>query len=453
MNVQELEGAESVEKAKQALEYIRKAADAAHLTCEVFEGQVLEIHGRTLHLGLLYGSDDEVEAKLKGAAALLHVLLGRAYGSGGPDGWKMAGAHAPTLTIESAGIHDDTSLVSLSPAANYPAKALGKGLVPLWNLGSSIKGKWGCDSLDDLVVEYGAKALAARAFPGRKALVEEVMEKRAKVVNFSSLSEIRQVNLSAVPVGGNGLEPTVDRPFSCFGFVLSMDLDGFTRRVDIAAHGTDADQLKLAEDFLEIMEDAAEFARKHPEWFIQFPFAGDNAIFGVTAPNISEFGVLKKRKPVEIAVEWESAMGEKARKAGFGGWGQAAAAGGIPHGNSKGNLHVGGIVLGARRFLVGIGPGMRYSRQAFVHVSPEMDEQAMSSLDTGDLHPQLAKEFSECGSNNGGTSAYYRKAKLGALAKAVEAIQLAEKQQVAKLAFPSIQLTGTSVPNRPYFRH
>lgn len=453
LHVQELEGAESVEKAKQALEYIRKAADAARLTCEVFEGQVLEIHGRTLHLGLLYDSDEEVEDKLKGAAALLHVLLGRAYGSGGPDGWKMAGAHAPTLTIESKGIHEDTSLVSLSPAANYPAKALGKGLVPLWSLGSSIKGNWGCDTLDDLVVKYGAIALAARAFPGRKALVEEVMEKRAKVVNFSSLAEIRQINLSAVPVGGNDSGPTVDKPFSCFGFVLSMDLDGFTRRVDVAARGTAADQQKLAEDFLKIMEDAASFARTHEEWFIQFPFAGDNAIFAVTATNISEFAVLKKVEPVSIAVEWEKAMGDQARSAGFGGWGQSAAAGGTPHGNSKGNLHVGGIILDERRFLVGIGPGMRYARQAFSHVEPGSDEQAMSSLDTGELHPRLSREYSECPSNNGGKSSYYRKATLRGLAKAVAEVRVQQQEQVAKVAPSKIQLTASSVAHRPYFRN
>lgn len=454
LNLQELEGAESVGKAKQALDYIGKAADAAHLVCEAFNGQVLEIHGRTLHLGLQYDVDADVEDLMKGAAALLHVLLKKAYGSGGPDGWRMAGAHAPTLTIESAGIHDDTSLVSLSPAANYPAKALGKKLVPLWNLCSCIQGKWACESLDDLVDKYGMKKAAAMVSgAGRQSLEEQVMTKRAKVVNFASLAEIRQVNCQAMPIGSGGLNPTVDKPLSCFGFVLSMDLDGFTKRVDVAAHGSAQDQLKLAEDFLQIMENAATFAREHEEWFVQLPFAGDNAIFAVTAPNISEFGVQKKRVPVEIAVEWEAAMGKQAREAGFGGWGQAAAAGGTPHGNSKGNLHFGGIVLGDRRFLVGIGPGMRYARQAFSLVDPANDEQAMSILDTGELHPRLAREFCDCPSTNGGKSSYYRKAKLSGLSKAVEELKAADKVSAAKLAFPSIQLTGASVPNRPYFQH
>jgi hypothetical protein len=94
-------------------------------------------------------------------------------------------------------------------------------------------------------------------------------------------------------------------------------------RLETASRGSAQDQLKLAEDFFEIMEDAAEFARKHPEWFVQFPFAGDNAIFAVTAPNFTEFGVLMKRVPVEIAVEWESEMGGKARNAGFGGCARA----------------------------------------------------------------------------------------------------------------------------------
>lgn len=450
LNLEELEGAESVSKARQALDYIRKAADAAHLVCEVFDGQVLEIHGRTLHLGLPYSSDGEVEDLMKGAAALLHVLLGKAYGSGGPDGWRMAGAHAPTLTVEGKGIHGDSSLVSLSPAANYPAKALGKKLVPTESLGSLIEGEWSCHSLDDLVAEYGMKKVASESFSGRRPLEEQVMEKRAKVVNFSSLAEMRQVNFQAVPVDDVGSGPTTENPFSCFGFVLSMDLDGFTKRVDAVSQGTADEQMDLAVKFLEIMDDAAAFAQRHPEWFIQFPFAGDNAIFAVTAPNISEFQVLKKRVPVEIAVEWEAEMGDKSRAAKFGGWGQAAAAGGVPHGNSKGNLHVGGIVLGERRFLVGIGPGMRYARQAFAHVDPGPDEQAMSSKDTGDLLPRLAREFSGCDSSNGGTSGYYRKASLAGLATAIEELKREDKGPVSKLEFPSIQLAGASVAHRPY---
>ncbi len=77
LKVQDLEGAESIAKAKQALEYISKAADAAHLVCEQFNGQVLEIHGRTLHLGLTYDHDGEVESLTKEAVATLHVLLRR----------------------------------------------------------------------------------------------------------------------------------------------------------------------------------------------------------------------------------------------------------------------------------------------------------------------------------------------------------------------------------------
>jgi predicted DNA-binding ribbon-helix-helix protein len=455
LKVQDLEGAESVSKAKLALEYIRKAADAAHLVCEQFDGQVLEIHGRTLHLGLPYATDGEVEARTKQAVALLHVLLRKVYGSGGPEGWRMAADHAPTLTVESEGIHEDTSLVSLSPAANYPAKALGKKLVSWGELGARIQGKWGCVNLDDLVVTHGMEALAAKQSYGSGTLVEAVMEKRAKVVNFASVSQLRHIEAKAAPIGGNGTvsSPTTENPFSCFGFVLSMDLDGFTKRVDVVARGTPQEQAKLAGDFLDIMKDAADFARERPEDFVQFPFAGDNAIFAVTASRVEEFGVLKKRRPIEIAVQWEAAMGDKARMAGFGGWGQSAAAGGTPHGNSKGNLHVGGIVLGERRFLVGIGPGMRYARQAFVHVSPGSDELAMSSLDTGELHPRLAKEFSQCDSSNGGTSSYYRKATLHGLAKAVSEIGVEQKALVGKLAFPSIQLSGPSVPNRPYFCH
>jgi len=301
----DLEGAESLANAQTAHGYIRKAADASFLVAEAFNGQVLEIHGRTLHLGLQYSSAAEVESILKGAAGLLHVLLKRAYGSGGPSGWRMAADHDTTLTITSVGIHNDTSLVSLSPAANYPAKQLGKKAVSLWQLGAKIHGNWQCEDLDSIAETYGSLRLAGSYDLG-KNLLEEVMMKRARAVNLESLSSVRQVNCQAAPLGS----PTSKDFYSCYGYVLSMDLDGFTKRVAEVANGTPDEQRQLAEDFYEIMEKAAKFAQDHPEWFIQFPFAGDNAIFAVTAEYLSDFSALKKVKPVSIAVEWEEEMGD-----------------------------------------------------------------------------------------------------------------------------------------------
>ena len=442
----DLEGAESVGNARKAHEYIRKAADASYLAAGQFDGEVLEIHGRTIHVGLRYDSLSDVEGKLKGFAGLLHELLRRAYGNGGPSGWRVAADHDATLTITSVGIHDDTSLVSLSPAANFPAKQLGKGLVPLWQLGSKIHGKWICENLDNIARSYRSFEIAKNQTTNNLNLLEAVMEKQAKAVNLSALSSVRLINCQAAPVGAL----TGENLYSCMGFVMSMDLDGFTKRVAEVANGTLEEQRQLAEDFLEIMENTAKFAEKHPNWFIQFPFAGDNAIFAITAEFADDFVALKKVTPVSVAVEWEDEMGNLSREAGFGGWGQAAAGGETPHGNSKGNLHVSGIVLGGRRFLVGIGPGMRHARQAFVQVDPSPAEIAMYRPNVSELHPRLKMEFSECPSKLADTSSNFKMAELRELKTALKDVEAEQQRKIASATPATIPLKNISITHRPH---
>lgn len=446
----DLEGAEVVQNARKAQKYIRRAAEAAQVTCDVFNGQVLEIHGRTLHLGLEYGNPSKVAEQMNGAAGLLHVLLKRVYGSGGPSGWKMAADHGMTLTVQSVGIHSDTSLVSLSPAANFPAKQLGRGKVGLWELGSNLHGEWSCKNLDELARFCGSNTLAEQSFVGRASPFERLAEHRAQLINFSSLQEIRSgvqlVNLQAAQIGN----PTDVNLYSRFAVVLSMDLDKFTARVAAAAKGSVDDKRRLAEDFLDIMNQTAAFAAARGEELVQFPFAGDNAIFAVITENAADYARTKKTTPVEVAVAWEEAMGDNSRNAGFGGWGQVIAGGLVPHGNTKGNLHISGIKVGGRRFLVGVGPGMRYAREGFVQVDPSPKQLAIFSKDLPDLHEFLQEVFESCRSNNSEVSSNYKMAKLADLKVALAKVLEKKKQAVSGLADARIPLATGFMISRPY---
>ncbi len=441
-----LEGAESITNARTAHKYIRKAADAAFLTAELFGGEVLEIHGRTLHLGIPYQDLRDVENLTFQPAGLLHVLLKRAYRSGGPSGWRMGSDHGTTLTITSVGIHDDTSLVSLSPAANLPAKKLGNDQVPLHQIGSRIHGHWSCEELDSIALRLNSTLLAKQNSYGRD-LLAEVMVKQAQVVELKSLASVNDINMQAEPVGN----PTGDNLFSCYGYVLSMDLDGFTKRVAEVADGSPSDQEKLARDFYNIMEKSSSFAAQRQEKFIQFPFAGDNAIFALTTKDLQEFEVLKKVTPISIAVDWDDQMTSLAHQAGFGGWGQAAAGGdSISNANSLGNLHVSGIQLGHRRFLVGIGPGMRFSRQAFAHTEPSPSELTMYKPNISDLHPRLANKFRDCEGPLSNISAYFKKSHIDDLRTELQRLTSEKNQTIESVSNPQIVLTGTHVIHRPH---
>lgn len=438
-----LEGADGVENARRAQRYIRQAAEASQVVCDVFSGQVLEIHGKTIHLGLEVQDLKAVEHQMKGAAARLHVLLERAY-RGNSLSWRMAADHGMTLTVNSEGIHEDTSLVSLSPAANLPAKKLGKrGEVSAWQLGSNVNAVWQVEELEDLVECYRANELAANE--GLFGLLEST---RASIHNFSAFSEGHLVTAQAAPVG----EPTEENMLSVYAVVMSADLDGFTARVARAALGTLEDKRRLAEEFLETMRMAERFARERKEQLIQFPFAGDNAIFGIVSKSAEDYVRMKRTTPVEMAVAWEDFMGERARIAEYQGWAQVSAGGEKLHGNFKGNLHVAGIRLNGRRFLIGIGPGMRHAREGFVQVSPSAKQMAMWKEDIGDLHNYLRETFEPCRSENADVSSVYKMATFEGLRAALKRVNEEKFRSVSVLTDNRIPLATQEVVHRPHCR-
>lgn len=451
----DLEGAEAKREAKRALEFIRQAADASYLSAREFDGSVLEIHGRTIHLGVPFSVENEVASKTYGTAALLHHLLKATYARSGPNGWRMAADHGPTVAVQCSGIHQDTSIVSLSPAANHPAKQLGRKMVGLGQLGANENGQWVCRDLDELErLNKGFIDSKSLVKAGSVTLLEELKERRAELFEFSRGTvlekEARVVNLQAAPMGPGS--PTTAEPYSCFGMVVSMDLDGFSARVSQAAKGSELEQQKLAVEFRELMAESARFAAEHNESFIQFPFAGDNAIFALVKESVTDYEIMKKVAPVRVAVQWEDRMGDRARMSNFGGWAQVTAGGGVPHGNSLGNLHIAGISLEGRRFLVGVGPGMRYAREGFAQVEPDRIHLAMHSPDLGQLHGSLRRLFKACDSNNGNVSSNYEMAEISKLKLCLQDLESEKQKAIAAVAGPNLLLGGSRPIHRPHSR-
>lgn len=437
----QLEGAEGVENARKAQRYIREAAEASQVVCDLFGGQVLEIHGKTLHLGLEVQDSNSVADQMKGAAALLHILLEKSYRGNGPSSWRMAADHGFTLTVSSESVHDDTSLVSLSPAANLPAKKLGKqGVVGPKQLGANVNGVWNVEDLPVLVARYRSRLIA------EQEQVRRLDESHASVFNFSALSEGQLVTAQAAPVG----DPNEENLLSVHAMVMSADLDGFTARVAEASNGTIDDKRRLAEEFLETMRLAAAFAHERKEELIQFPFAGDNAIFAIVSKTADDYEKLKKVVPIETALAWEDEMGNRARSARYRGWAQVAAGGAKPHGNSKGNLHVSGIRLNGRRFLIGIGPGMRHAREGFVQVDPSAKHIAMWKEDISGLHPFLGEVFEPCRSENADISALYKMATFDDLRDAMARLNQEKFRSVSVLSENKISLATGQVAHRPH---
>lgn len=443
----QLDGNEAREASKTALRYIARAADAAFLTADEFDGRVLEIHGRVLHLAIPYlGRADAIEKMLE-AAGCLHGLLLAAYGSGGPDGWRMAADFGTTIAIQCPGIHGDTSIVSLSPAANRPAKKLGSKSVSVGEFCYFNGISWNSESLDQLLQGRGKRRIE-RSDPvtASTPLSERIHNRRAQITSYQRAAHVAaQAASVASPSGG---PPSAVDPMSRFGIVVSMDLDGFSANVAKAA-GSPVLARKLAEDFYEIMLEAARFAEEHTLDFLQIPFAGDNAIFILVAKDHASYTALKKTEAVRVAVEWEDRMGPKARASMFGGWAQVTAGGEVPHGNSSGNIHVARIEIESRGFLVAVGPGSRYAREGFSQLELAPETLAMFQPDLKDLHPLLRGRFRPCLSVNGVNSSNYSVAEIAQLKRALREAE-EQAKAVSKLSTVSVGLGSGSQILRPY---
>lgn len=441
----ELDGNEAKEHSKRALNYIASAADAAFLTAEEFGGRVLEIQGKTLHLAFPYSIREDAVATIQDAAGCLHGLLLTVYRGGGPQGWKMAADFGVTIAIQCPGIHGDTSVVSLSPAANKPAKKLGVGDVALNELCYFNGYDWRTESLEVLLMRHG-KARIEKSGLLHGSLKDRVMVRRAKVATYRSAAAI---SAQAAPISSpGGLAPTSNDPMSRFGIVVSMDLDGFSAAVLEASKSIELAR-RLAEDFYQIMMEAARFAKEHDFEFVQLPFAGDNAIFAVVAEDHRTYAKLKKVSAARVAVEWELRMGPLATKSRFGGWAHVTAGGEVPHGNSSGNLHIAKIQVDDREFIVAVGPGIRYSREGFTQVSPSPGTLAMFSDDLKDLDPLLRERFKPCKSFNGAASSNYQIARIDDIKRGFDKVRERD-EAVRKFASVSVAMGSGRVLSSPF---
>ena len=449
-----MDGNQAKDESKKALGYIAKAADASFLTAEEFGGKVLEIQGRMLHLAFPYTGGEDALTKILDASGCLHGLLKAVYGSGGPDGWRMAADFGTTIALQCPGIHGDTSIVSLSIAANRPAKKLGSRTV----LGTKAVAvgdlcyfngtSWRTENLDEILRQRASRRIeASDGFFGSISLKDRVLVRKAQIASFRTAA---QISAQAAPFGSSGSgPPTAGEPLSRYGIVLSMDLDGFSASV-VRASKSPLQAKRLAEEFYEIMVESAKFANEHPLDFVQFPFAGDNAIFALIAKDQTSYAEMKKVAHVRVAVEWEERMGQLVRASLFGGWAQVTAAGDVPHGNSSGNIHIAKVEMENRGFLVAVGPGVRYAREGFSQVSPSPESLAIFKEDLKYLDQMLRKKFGYCQSNNGVTSSNFEVATIDDLKMGLKEIDTEKAKAIARYASVSIPMGSSSVVARPF---
>lgn len=446
---QRYENAGNAEDARGFLRSVTRAGILAHRLATRHDGQLLELQGSTLHVGIpsadTAGGLSRARVLVEYVAAL-HAALRAAFHDprSRVEGWRMTVDGGRTLVVAGRGVHGDASWVSLGTAANRPAKHLYSQLYLPERLRALKRftvgvfdphtGRWRHEDLDSLA-----------AGPSQARTITETLSGVSPQLDYSM--GLGRVLADALPIGPRGtpLSPSVERPDAHFGWVLRADLDGFTARVD-RCFGDDGALLNLAEQFYGIMDAAADFVGQGTgETLAQLPWAGDNFTVAAVFPTHSQYREAIPRRLVELSLDFEKEMAGLATGGGFAGRAHGVA-GGEVHGNAGGNVYLAGAEVEDRRFLVGAGEGFGRSTQAFTDLNPRAGQLALYTPDWHRLAPDYQERFRQGTNQCGEPSTLYRVADIRTL--------LAGRAHRATVAAPTIvtlpQGRSRPVATRPY---
>lgn len=446
---QQFENASTADDAKKFLKSVARAAMAAESLVGVYDGFILEIQGSLIHLAIPQKDDQELRDITREYVGRLHSTLAGVFHNRKKrvQGWRVVVDAGKTLIVRGKGIHEDESFVSLGKSANRPAKYLYQQLsltaenqqLRRFYMGvrNPNTGRWDVEDLNSLLTGITESYnFSAANFTDRDP--ELVFHSRASIAARGAIPTESVSNFSEAP--------TPEKPITYFGWVMRSDLDGFTSRVE-ECYDNDAQLLKLAEDFQEIMNKASEFSKRHSQSLAQLPWAGDNYTAMAVFESKEDYDLALPKQLVDLTLDFEKEMKDSATQSGFGGWAYGVA-GGEVHGNANGNIYIAGIVLEKRRFLVGVGEGVGRSAQVFTDIAPNASEIVVYMDDYLKLHPEYKGKFTTPKNSQNQDSTLYRQTSISDL----QIVRLSR----ATMGVATVLTTGggggvASVQTKPYF--
>lgn len=397
---------ENASNQKDATAFLRNVGKAAQIAEDIFsqiDGALIEAQGSMIHL-LLPGNLPKLD--LVAICKVLDNRLDNQFnGHDKVNSWRMTADVGKTILVESDGIHDDSSFVSLGKAANRPAKFLYKEKLTKAEESRHLKkrhlgiynastGSWDCEDLSILQESFQMHTKAASYSTADLDVTVRGVE-----------SMIKQAQ--AVPIEEGQGAPTNEQPNVYFGWVMRADLDGFTKKVE-ECHDDDNALMQLAQDFRDLMDKAADFAKKHEEMLIQLPWAGDNFTAVAVYGSKKSYESAAQDKLVNLSLDFDDALHNDATKAGFTGWAQGVAGGDV-HGNANGNVFLGSVSIPGRRFLLGAGVGVGRSLQAFIDMDPAQQQFAVWKEDCDNLLKPYKPHLTDDSKADNTSSSLYRK--------------------------------------------
>lgn len=384
---QQLTSSSVLVEREQGMKVIKELGKIALEATSVFDGDLLEHQGQRIHL--FFSGEPEYANKITYACAKYideqsRIRIKKMI----PTKWKSfvsALAWGNTVFLRAIDLHGDDSIISLSHAANAPAKALAQlkdGDVAI------VEGEIGGHKKPVMITE-NFKLMAKQA---SESLVANNLVTREFQIQFSAREAFIQARQH--PGFKKGEESAIDDKL-CFSYVFRADLDGFTKAV-LNAQQNPALMNQLISDFVDLIKQANVFARDHVTEFVQLPWAGDCYSLIVLSASADSYRKSLSKSNVDLCIEFDEGvlLSDKLKQSELSGWAYSIAGGDV-HGAQHGNCIVERLELDGRTFIVATGLGVRRSLDAFEQIEVENREIALLKEDKKHLTESYKKYFKE----------------------------------------------------------
>ena len=258
-------------------------------------GELLEAQGSVVH-GFIPDGNQDSEVAQEALETLMEYVRRKIQSRAGDAYRKCTAAfdHGPTIFVEALDAQKDSSLVSLSRAANRPAKLL-----------------WGNDELED-------KGVYSCVVPIPVLLKESVVDSTMRANIETRALEIEKTVAEVVcrapqtvPDSGSPMSPTLNEPAEFYGIAIRADIHDFSQGVEQAFLKSEAERAALAQQFRDLMIACSEFAQEHKLNIVQLPWAGDSFNILIECQDRDEYQKLREAGILQIVSEFEDYLTEE----------------------------------------------------------------------------------------------------------------------------------------------
>jgi hypothetical protein len=309
---EDLQIAQSDQAAEKYLRVIEEYTHAGIAAASLFGLELLELQGNVLHF---HKDGENVEEAAIAALQFSHIFTKVLYETLAEDlgddwrGFAICMDHGESVIVR-RGKASNSSVVSVGPSANRPAKRLLYGKTPAGHaeipgswarglLGTPCRSDWFAINLRDRDRLSILSSFENAELEGQlRVILNNYRVNRTRMANRSRPF----VLVNASDLVDQGIFST-DRPLRMRAFCMRVDLDGFSAIVERAfAEGDDAVEA-IAKGFIKILEFGDYFEKRH-YGVVRLPWAGDCVAFLI--PPTADLRSFRGKEWIAFVQEWQT---------------------------------------------------------------------------------------------------------------------------------------------------